>query len=65
MDNNAITKIVFGVRYDHVREEGQKVKGVGSSTSSIDALHANFGPGFSLGPNPRELAAQAQVEAYC
>ena len=57
MDNNAITKIVFGVRYDHVREEGQKVKGVGSSTSSTAASHASFASRSSfVGPIHVELA---------
>ena len=36
---------------------GRKVKGVESSTSSIAALQANFGPGSSSSTAPDELLA--------
>ena len=66
MAEHTITRRVLGERCGHVRAVGRKLKGVGNSTSSTAASHANFAPGSSsFGPSYEELAAaRAESQLY-
>ena len=61
VDEHAITRKLLVERWGHVRAVGRKVKGIGSSTTSVAISHVNFGAGSSSCPTLSELATRPEA----